>query len=188
MTDATSQDQGTKQGRPFDTLREFERRSLIHAVGLPEQSFAEGSWSGIAFSIEGAKLVVEISEISEILPIPELTQVPGAKSWVLGVANIRGNLVSVVDFRRFLSDERTPMSKSVRVLLINQEGGNVGLLVDEVIGQRHFQTDDESSEQRYSDHLVADFVRQEYDKYDDHWGRFDTDKLIHSPGFVQAAA
>ena len=47
-----------------------------HAVGLPEQAMAHGSWAGIAFKLMDLNLVSEIGEILEILTIPPVTVVP----------------------------------------------------------------------------------------------------------------
>src|SRR3546814_13522022 len=58
------------------------------------------------------------------------------RSWLLGVANVRGNLVPVVDIGRFLFGERTQHSDRSRLLVVRQGGGSVALLVDEVLGQR----------------------------------------------------
>ena len=46
-------------------------------------------------------------EVVEILPMPQVTPVPGAQPWLLGVANIRGNLLPIVDLKQFLEGERT---------------------------------------------------------------------------------
>ena len=79
---------------PFETLRDYEKRSLVHAVGLPEQASSHWAWSGIAFRLADASLVSEIGDIVEILTYPDVTAIPGSKFWVMGIANVRGNLVS----------------------------------------------------------------------------------------------
>ena len=48
-----------------------------------------------------------IGEINELLVTQPLTHVPGTREWLLGIANVRGNLVPVVDLGRFLFDQRT---------------------------------------------------------------------------------
>jgi twitching motility protein PilI len=48
-----------------------------------------------------------IGEVNEILTLPVLTPVPGTRSWLLGVANVRGNLVPVIDLRDFIEGERS---------------------------------------------------------------------------------
>ncbi len=174
--------------RAFETLRDFEKRALIHAVGLPEQAAAQGTWSGIAFRLAGANLVSEISEIVEIMTVPPFTTVPGSQTWMLGVSNVRGNLVPIVDLRGFLAGERTAPDKHTRVLVVPQHGGNVGLLIDEIVGQRHFLDEELTDEQHYAEHMVSRYVGREYRKGDEYWGTFTVERLTSEPSFQQAAA
>ena len=173
---------------PFNTLRDVEKRSLIHAVGLPEQALAQGTWSGIAFQVADLNLVSEISDIVEILTVPSLTVVPGAKDWVMGVANVRGTLVPVIAFRLFLGGGRTTHTKYSRVLVVQQSGGVVGLLIDEVQGQRHFLVEDLSQAGHYAEQAIAPYLTREYLKGEEFWGAVDFTRLVNNPVFMQAAA
>jgi len=117
---------------PFEALADYERRSLAHVAGLPEQIDAPGLWRGIGFRIGARYLVSSIGEVNEILTMPLLTVVPGTQAWMLGVANVRGNLVALVDLRNFIEGQRTVLTDSTRVLVVRQHGGSVALLLDEV--------------------------------------------------------
>ena len=57
---------------------------------------------------------------------------------MLGVANVRGNLLPVVDLKQFLEGERTVLHESQRVLIVRQPGGDVAVTIDELFGQRSF--------------------------------------------------
>ena len=92
-------DARTRSAEPFEVLAGFERRSLAHVVGLPEQLDAPGLWRGVGYRVGQRLLASGFDEVVEILPLPQLTPVPGAQSWMLGVANIRGTLLPVVDLR-----------------------------------------------------------------------------------------
>lgn len=174
--------------RAFETLRDFEKRALIHAVGLPEQAAAQGTWSGIAYRLAGANLVSDISEIVEIMTVPRSTRVPGAQGWMLGIANVRGNLVPIIDLRGFLTGEKTVQDKHTRVLVVPQHGGNVGLLIDEIVGQRHFLDEERSDAGHYAAHMVGRYVEREYRKGDEFWGTFAVERLTGDPAFQHAAA
>ncbi|MEM9301783.1 MAG: chemotaxis protein CheW [Pseudomonadota bacterium] len=174
--------------KAFETLRDFEKRALIHAVGLPEQASAQGTWSGIAFRLAEANMVSDISEIVEIMTVPSFTRVPGARNWMLGIANVRGNLVPIIDLRGYLSGEKTTMDKYTRVLVVPQHGGNVGLLIDEIVGQRHFLDEEQTDEGHYREHMVGRYIEREYVKGEEHWGTFAVGRLVSDPEFQQAAA
>ena len=102
-------------GTPFEVLADYERRSLAHVAGLPDQIEAPGLWRGIGFRVGVRYFVSVIAEVNEILTPPLLTQVPGTRRWLLGVANVRGNLVPIIDFRDFVEGERSVLTESSRV-------------------------------------------------------------------------
>lgn len=174
---------------PFETLADYERRSLAHVAGMPEEIEAVGLWRGIGFRIGNRHLVSSIAEVNEILTFPALTLVPGTRPWLLGVANVRGNLVPIVDLRNFVEGERTQVMDTSRVLVIRQHGGSVGLLVDEVLGQRNFSDEQlaEATEEE-ADARYGRFVPERYQLGDVLWGLFSMAALVRTPEFLQAAA
>ena len=101
-----------------------------------------GDWAGLAFRVSDMSLVCATNRIHESLPLPRVTRVPGTKPFILGLANVRGNLVTVVDLGGYLYGSPTPVSGSSRLLLATLRGRPVGLLVDEVHGQRNFMSGD----------------------------------------------
>jgi Chemotaxis signal transduction protein len=105
---------------PFEILARYERLSLAHASDTQDKLEAPGLWRGIGFRVGSRLLVSGIDEINELLAVPVLTPVPGTQPWLLGVANVRGNLVPVVDFARFLFGERTQQSDRTRLLVVRQ--------------------------------------------------------------------
>src|SRR5204863_5940973 len=117
---------------------DYEQRSLAHVAGRPELNEAPGHWRGVGFRLGQRRLVSSFEEIMEILPLPPVTPVPGAQPWMLGVANIRGSLLPVVDLKQFLEGERTVIHEGQRVLIVRQAGGDVAVTIDELYGQRSF--------------------------------------------------
>lgn len=187
MRDRVQTSSGERK-HPFQVLKEYERLSLAHAVGLPEQIEISGQWTGIGFRLGGINLAASIGDIREILPFPPLTRVPGAAEWLLGIANIRGTLAAVIDLRGFLEGEESQVTPRSRLLLVNQGGGAVGLLVDEVMGLRRFMDEEAAEEAKLVSSMVAGFIAREYEQDGVRWGVFDLDELLQRPNFVQAAA
>jgi len=177
-----------QQLTPFEALANYERRSLAHAAGLPEQIEAPGLWRGIGFRIGTHYLVSSINEVNEILTLPALTVVPGTRGWLLGVANVRGNLVPVIDLKQYLEGERSVLTDTSRVLLVRQLGGSVGLLIDEVLGQRSFSEEQRRDAVGEENEHYARFVAEKYPLGDVVWGQFSMNALVRTPDFVQAAA
>jgi twitching motility protein PilI len=172
---------------PFEALADFERRAAAHVAGAAEQVEAPGLWRGIAFRIGDRRLMSGIHEVNEILMMPAMTPVPGTKPWLLGVANIRGNLVAVVDLRNYLEGERTPIIDRSRLLLARQPGGAVGLLVDEVLGQRNVTDENIPLDEGEDDERYARYIPRRYELDGRVWNVFSMTTLVKTPGFIQAA-
>jgi len=120
-------------------LVDIEQRSRSSGLGLPETQVHEQQWDGLAYSVGGVRVVSAMSEISEMLTYPaEIARVPGAKPWMLGLANIRGSLMPVVDLQIYLGAKPVVPSKQARMLIVRLRGLAVGLLVPSVQGMRHF--------------------------------------------------
>jgi len=173
---------------PFATLAEYERRSLAHVVGLPEQLDAPGLWRGVGYRIGQRRLASGFNEVVEILPMPAVTPVPGAQPWMLGVANIRGNLLPIVDLKQFLEGERTVLHESQRVLIVRQPGGDVAVTIDELFGQRSFLEEQQIEAAPLAEGRYTHFIDKAYSLNDVSWGIFSLDRLARTPEFRQAAA
>ena len=145
-------------------------------------------WRGIGFRIGTRYMVSSINEVDEILTMPALTIVPGTRSWLLGVAYVRGNLVPVIDLKLYLEGERSIITDSSRVLLVRQLGGSVGLLIDEVLGQRNFSEEQRAEAVGEDDDRYSRYIGEKYPLGDVNWGLFSMAALVRSPDFVQAAA
>ena len=186
---AGSQGEATQiRATPFEILADYERRSLAHVVGLPEQLDAPGLWRGVGYRIGSHRLASGFDEVLEILPLPQVSPVPGAQPWMLGVANVRGNLLPIVDLKQFLEGERTVMHESQRMLLMHQQGGDVAVLIDELFGQRGFNDQQQTEVDTLAEGRYAHLVDRAYRLGEQTWGIFSLERLSRTPEFRQAAA
>lgn len=111
---------------------------------------------------------------------------PGTQPWLLGVANVRGNLVPVIDLARFLFGERTLSTERTRLLVVRQGAGSVALMVDEVFGQRTVDAEQRRQAEQEDDPRLARFVDDRVG--DSRLAVFSMGKLVRAPDFRQAAA
>ena len=173
---------------PFWVLADYEQRSLAHVAGLPEQLDAPGLWRGVAYRIGGHRLASGFDEVVEIMSMPALTPVPGSQPWMLGVANVRGNLLPVVDLKQFLEGERTVLHEAQRVLVVRQPGGDVAVTIDEMYGQRSFVDAQSIDAEPVAEGRYSYFVDRAYRINEQDWGVFSLERLARTPEFRQAAA
>jgi twitching motility protein PilI len=171
----------------FELLGDFERRSVAHDVSSASQRDGETTWDGVVFRLGAHRLTVGITEVEEILPMPQITPVPGSKEWLLGMANVRGNLVTVVDLGWFLTGTRTPITARTRLILTRLQGRHLGLIVDEVFGQRHFNVADVVDES-IDDEALAGLVERYFPQGEERWGRFRIGDLMTRGAFLDGSA
>jgi len=133
----------------------------------------------------GAAWLVDLTEAGEILPLPPVSAVPLARPWFRGVANIRGNLYSVVDFAAFLGGEATAAGDQARLLLISDRfRAGCALLVDRSLGLR--KSDALEPRPRRGE---SKWTRAEYsDAEGRHWNELDVPALVRDPEFLDVSA
>jgi purine-binding chemotaxis protein CheW len=86
----------------------------------------------VVFSMGKELYGVGIASVHEIVKVPDITEVPDAPAFLTGVINLRGKIVPVVDLRKRLRLSGKERTRSSRVLITENEGRLVGLLVDAV--------------------------------------------------------
>lgn len=119
-------------------MREIAAQAQENAAPLPQPERIREIWNGISYQFGGIELLSPLTEISEIAPCPSISLLPGVQPWVRGIANIRGNLITVVDLASFLELRPPTINKNSRIMVVNQADLMLGILVDEVHGLRHY--------------------------------------------------
>lgn len=173
---------------PFDVLRELESVFQQHAAGLPQQRAIVKPWTGIGFRIGDINLVAAVDDVREILYYPRLAVVPGAKSWVRGVANIRGTLMPIIDLKHYLGQAPVDINARSRVLIIHYDELWAGLLVDDVAGLKHFQQDNSRSIAAGTNTTLKNYLTGAYQHQNTNWFVFNFKGLAENPEFVRIAA
>lgn len=175
--------------KPFELLREMERRSRAALSGNRRDNQSGNEWVGIGCELAGEKLLVARDEVREVMMTPSsLTRVPGAKEWVAGLANLRGQIITVVDLRAFLGAGSSKGARAGRVLVVDSPDLPIGIIVDEVFGFRRF------SETEFTD--MAPETKLRCERYlsgactrgADIWPVFSLAKLLEASEFQKAAA
>jgi twitching motility protein PilI len=177
---------GTAQS-PLEILRDIERNCMAHAHELPQQIEIAEEWSGIGFRLGDLRLLAPLGEVVEVLTYPGLSKVPRTRSWVRGIANVRGNLLPIMDLQAYLEGRPATMTRRSRVLVVNHKGVFSGLVVDEVLGLKHFLNEEQVPETPVEGGAIAEYLRHGFRRKDEHWGVFSMYSLAESPQFLQAA-
>ena len=106
--------------RPFELLKELEKRSRAVTPGSVSGTEAAKEWVGVAFRMGGETFLVAREETREVLGYPAaVTRIPGARTWVKGLANVRGQLLPLLDLRQFLGSGATASGRNTRIIVVN---------------------------------------------------------------------
>ena len=84
----------------------------------------------VGFRIGKETFGVPIGLVHEIVRVPEITSVPDAPTYVEGVINLRGKIISIVDLRKRFGESRIEPSRKNRILVAEIQNKMVGLIVD----------------------------------------------------------
>lgn len=177
----------TKKKHPFDLLRELEALSIKSAKGLPQEEELKALWDGIGFRIGDTYMIAPLGQVNEILYYPHMTLVPGTLPWVKGLANIRGSLLPVMDLQRYLGQPAIHLRQHSRIMVIHQGDLTAGLLVDEVMGLRHFEAEERVTRIKKLDPNIKAYIRGAFRQGDITWHLFDMSVLASDPEFYKVA-
>ena len=117
-----------------ERLREFQ-------TGLSEKlrraQSAPLAVNRLGIQIASERFLIDLADAGEILAVPDITPVPLTKNWYRGLANVRGNLIGVVDLSLFAGGPVTPIDKESRVLAFTTDlHFSVGVLISRMLGLR----------------------------------------------------
>ncbi len=126
-----------------------DRRKAIlkaRAQGLAQEPVRAKTGQGylevLEFFLSNESYAVETSYIREVYPLKEFTPLPCTPPFLLGVINVRGRLLSVIDIRKFFDLPEKGLTNLNRVIIVGTGRMELGILSDEIIGLRMISGDD----------------------------------------------
>jgi|TARA_Y100000034_G_scaffold25509_1_gene30061 purine-binding chemotaxis protein CheW len=104
-----------------------ERRSSNESVDTNDEVL---QW--VTFKLETETYGINVMQVQEVLRYTEIAPVPGAPDYVLGIINLRGNVVTVIDTRARFGLQSAEITDNTRIVIIEAEKQVIGILVDSV--------------------------------------------------------
>jgi len=84
---------------------------------------------------------VDAKYISEVIPLKELTPLPCTPDFIMGIINVRGKIIAVIDLKKFFNLPKKGITNLNRVIVVKYEDIELGILADEIIGSTHIFPD-----------------------------------------------
>ncbi|MBI4610394.1 MAG: purine-binding chemotaxis protein CheW [Candidatus Rokubacteria bacterium] len=119
---------------PEDVKRILRERAQALAKPLEEAPTPTEVLELLVFSLSGERYGIETAHVLEVVTLRELTPVPCTPSFVLGVVNHRGRILSVLDLRRLFDLAGQGVTEGSRVVAVEAGGMRFGIFADAVAG------------------------------------------------------
>jgi purine-binding chemotaxis protein CheW len=116
--------------------RILKARAREVAQEIGEKSTSEETIDVVELLLAQEAYGIESTYVREVYPLKELTRLPDTPTFVLGIINVRGQIVSVVDLRRFFDLPETEIGENSKVVIIRSDEIEFGILADAVTDVR----------------------------------------------------
>ena len=96
----------------------------------------------LEFDLASERYGLDVAEIQEIHPLQQYTQIPCTPSFVFGIINVRGRILSIIDLKKFFGLPEQGITNLNKVIILKNETMEFGILIDNVAGFRRVTTDE----------------------------------------------
>jgi len=175
---AADPDQSSRRTR----LREFQAQLVERMQAVSSGAQVHASQLGVLIGEE--RCLLDLQQAGEIVSVGAITEVPLTQPWFLGLTNIRGNLVSVIDLAHFRGQTPISIEKESRVIAFAPSLSiNSGLLVSRVLGLRNVG-EMESCEPSAEATREPWAMRRYRDRDAQIWTELDLSLVVQDPRFL----
>ena len=144
-------------------------------------------WSGVSFEFMSHHFVAPIGDVQEVISVPSLTKVPLSKPWLLGLANVRGRILTVVDLNQFLTGQSIEHGLHSKVLCFSTGSHYIGVVVDHVLGVQHFHKQSYSMSNQDLNGRLAQLSQGCFNQYQQIWHIFQFSQLLKDESFTHTS-
>lgn len=149
-----------------NTAKELEKKKQIlqeRAERLKIQTEKEkeddAKVAGVEFTLSDEHYIINNNFVVEIIPLKEFTPLPCTRPFITGIINIRGRIISLIDIKYFLNLPGKNITNLNKVIVVSQNEIEVGILADEVIGQKQITVEKLQKSIPGSDDNNRNFIR-----------------------------
>ena len=117
------------------------------------------SISVIEFLLVPERYAITASFVREVLPLREVTGIPGTQPFVMGVINLRGKIVSVINLKVLFALKERGLTEMNKVIILENPGMWFGIVADAIIGSKTISLDTMSAPPLNLRPIAAEFVK-----------------------------
>lgn len=132
----------------------------------------------VTFQLDDETYGINVMQVQEVLRYSEIAPVPGAPNYVLGIINLRGNVVTVIDTRLRFGLNPNEVTDNSRIVIIESEQQVIGILVDSVAEVVYLKTSEIDSAPNVGTDESARFIQGVSNRDDELLILVDLDKML----------
>ena len=132
----------------------------------------------VTFRLDGETYGINVMQVQEVLRYSEIAPVPGAPAYVLGIINLRGNVVTVLDTRHRFGLIPAEVTDQTRVVIIESDSHVIGILVDAVAEVVYLRESEIETAPNVGNEESAKFIQGVCNKNDQLLILVELDKLL----------
>lgn len=136
----------------------LRERALKISKSLDQQGEKGESRTVLEFLLSSERYAIDSLRVGEVCLINKLTPLPCTPDFVMGIINLRGEILTVIDIKKFFSLPHRGITNLNRVIVVEYDGVEVGILADEIFGERTIWTDDLQKNVTNITETNADFI------------------------------
>lgn len=182
----------TNPAQSLAILQELDAECRQIIVGENNVSNIKNNlWSGIGFKIKDNDLIIHNESIEEILGIDaqnKISDMPGAKPWLIGLISLRGHPIPVIDLKRYLFNESSTLGAKSRLIVIKEQQHTSAILLEEVHGLKQFSNRKKTTfKKKTFSNEINPFIDKSFSDNGSVFGNFSIPRLTNSQEFINAA-
>ncbi len=137
----------------------LHERAKLLSVSASSNEKPDDQIAIVGFTLHPEKYAFEVVNVSEVLTMNELTPIPGTPAFIMGVVNLRGHIISVVNLKSFLGLTEGGLTQLNKIIVISDGKMIFGVLADEITGFSNFPSDKLLEPPVNLNGLLAEFVK-----------------------------
>ncbi len=132
----------------------------------------------VTFHLDNETYGINVMQVQEVLRYTEIAPVPGAPVYVLGIINLRGNVVTVIDTRQCFGLAPAEVAENTRIVIIEADRQVVGVLVDSVAEVVYLRQSEIETAPNVGNEEAAKFIQGVCNKNDELLILVDLEKMM----------
>jgi purine-binding chemotaxis protein CheW len=142
----------------------------------------------VTFRLDDETYGIDVMQIQEVLRYTEIAPVPGAPDYVLGIINLRGNVVTVIDTRRRFGLADSEITDASRIVVMESANQVMGILVDSVAEVVYLKSSEIETAPNVGNEESAKFIQGVCNKNGELIILVEFDKMLNDQEWAEIAA